>query len=264
MTQTTPARQRLSFDRIAYAYDDYNMHPPEVAAQVGQTIAEETGRNALVLELGIGTARIAQPVADAGCRVIGIDLSAEMLRKAQEKGFSRLMRGNLLHLPLRDASVDAVLVVHVLHHIADWRSALAEAMRVLRPGGVLIQGNDWIDPESCVRRMRGVLRQAVIDLKPSMKPPGAGAAFTQALAHLGGDGGRERIAASWYNHASPATLLTRMASRVHQETWPLDDQLLAASLDRVRTYAESQWEDLTAEQEFERRFVITVTRKVAA
>ncbi|HMO57335.1 MAG TPA: class I SAM-dependent methyltransferase [Roseiflexaceae bacterium] len=263
MTQTLP-QQRYSFDRIAYAYDDFSSHPAEVAAQIGPAIAMASGHNALVLELGIGTARIAQPVADAGCRVVGIDLAIEMLRKAQQKGFERLVRGNLLQLPLRDSSVDAVLVVHVLHHIPDWRAALAEAMRVLRPGGVLIQGNDWLDPQSCVRRMRGVLRQAVIDLKPSLKPPGAGAAFTQALAHLGGDGGHEVIAASWYNRISPADLLARMASRVHQETWPLDDQLLAAALDRVRGFAEQEYADLNTEQEFERRFVLTITRKAFA
>jgi ubiquinone/menaquinone biosynthesis C-methylase UbiE len=260
---TTTKHAPLAFDRIAYAYDDYNLHAPEVSAQIGQSIAQVAGPNGLVLELGIGTGRIAAPVADAGCRVVGIDVSAEMMRKAREKGVSRLARASLLELPFRDQSFDAVLVVHVLHHIADWRQALTEAMRVLRPGGALIMGSDWLDPDSCVRRMRNELRQAVIELRPNMKPPGAGAAYPQFLARIGGVTEPEIIAASWYNRTSPALLLERMASRVHQETWPLDDELLAASLARVRALAEANWADLAAEQQFERRFVLSVTRKQA-
>jgi ubiquinone/menaquinone biosynthesis C-methylase UbiE len=261
MTLTTPPRAPLSFDRIAYAYDDYNLHAPEISAQIGAAIAHVTGRGALVLELGVGTGRIARPILDAGCRVIGLDVSAEMMRKAAEKGITTLIRGSILELPLQDASVDAVMVVHVLHHIADWRTALTEVMRVLRPGGVVLMGNDWLDPESCVRRMRGELRQAVIDLRPSMKPPGAGAQYGQFLAKLGGTMEPDLIASSWFNRASPAMLLERMASRVHQETWPLDDELLAASLARVRALAEANWPDLAAEQEFERRFVLSIVRK---
>jgi ubiquinone/menaquinone biosynthesis C-methylase UbiE len=261
MTLTTSPRTPLSFDRIAYAYDDYNLHAPEISAQIGATIAQLTGPGALVLELGVGTGRIARPILDAGCRVIGLDISAEMMRKASEKGIAKLVRGSLLELPLRDASVDAVMVVHVLHHIADWRVALTEAMRVLRPGGLVIMGNDWLDPESCVRRMRGELRNAVIELRPSMKPPGAGAPYAQFMAKLGGTIEPDMIAAAWFNRASPAMLLERMASRVHQETWPLDDELLAASLARVRAMAEANWPDLEAEQEFERRFMLSLVRK---
>jgi hypothetical protein len=136
-------------------------------------------------------------------------------------------------------------------------------MRVLRPGGLVILGNDWLDPQSCVRRMRGELRQAVIELRPDMKPAGAGAQYDQFLAKLGGTLEPEQIAAAWYNRISPAQLLERMAARVHQETWPLDDELLAASLARVRALAEANWPDLAAEQEFERRFVLSFVRKHA-
>ena len=148
------------------------------------------------------------------------------------------------------------------HHIVDWPLALTAAWRVLRPGGVMILGNDWLDPESCLRRMRAELRQGVIELRPSMKPPGAGAQYAQFLAKQGGTIEDDLIAASWYNHTSPAIVLERMASRVHQETWPLDDELLQASLARVRSLAEAHWPDLEAEQEFERRFMLNVIRKL--
>jgi SAM-dependent methyltransferase len=263
MSAATQDMPRVSFDRIAYAYDDYTSHPPAVAAQIGRSIAGIVGDGALVLELGIGTARIARPVADAGCRVIGIDVAHEMLRRAQARGFERLVRGNLMQLPLADASVDAVLVVHVLHHLSDWRAALAEALRVLRPGGVMLIGNDWLAPDSCVRRMRATLRNAVIAARPELKPPGAGAAFGRALGHLGGVEEPDVVAASWSTRVSPATLLDRMQSRVHQETWALDDETLALAVAAVRADAVAAWDDLEREHEFERRFVLTVSRKGA-
>ena len=262
MTLSTQERKPLSFDRIAYAYDDYNVHAPEVAREIGESIVAVVGHGGTVLELGIGTGRIARPVADAGCQVVGIDVSAEMMLKAREKDIERLVRGSILNLPFQNASFDGVMVIHVLHHIADWRLALTEAWRILKPGGVMILGNDWLDPQSCVRRMRGELRQAVIALRPAMKPPGAGAQYDQFLAKRGGRIEADVIAASWYNHTSPASVLERMASRVHQETWPLDDELLQASLARVRSLAEAHWPDLEAEQEFERRFMLNVIRKL--
>ncbi|PWW23971.1 methyltransferase family protein [Geodermatophilus normandii] len=45
--------------------------------------------------------------------------------------------GDATALPVDDASVDLVVDFHALHHIADWRAAVAEAARVLRPGGQL-------------------------------------------------------------------------------------------------------------------------------
>ena len=70
MTDVLPIR----FDAIAGNYDSVRGHPPEVAEQIGRAIAAVAGTPARVLELGVGTGRIALPVATAGCRVVGIDI----------------------------------------------------------------------------------------------------------------------------------------------------------------------------------------------
>jgi SAM-dependent methyltransferase len=74
-------------------------------------------------------------------RVIGIDRSADVLKRAKALAKRRGMdnitwkRGDMEKLPLPDASVDIALLSQALHHAANPSRAVAEAARVLRPGG---------------------------------------------------------------------------------------------------------------------------------
>lgn len=68
-------------------------------------------------------------------RLILLDLDPAMARKARERGESALV-GDAEALPLAGACLDAVFGFGFLHHVPDWRTALAEVARVLRPGGV--------------------------------------------------------------------------------------------------------------------------------
>lgn len=250
----------ISFDQIAHAYDSLHAHPPEVAARIGAAIARATRAGALVLELGVGTGRIGLPAAAAGCRVAGVDISLEMLRVARTNGLHAVAQGDMLQLPIRDAAIDAVLAVHVFHLVSDWRGALAEAVRVLRPGGAIINGRDWRDPESCYGLLRAKLREVAMDLQPGIRPPGAGAALAQALARYGGVTDDELVAAEWEMRASPAQIIEDMAAGNEPETWALGEALLQAAIARVRAWAEATWSDLAAEQTVRRRFLLSVTR----
>lgn len=160
MTTAAP----IVFDRIAHAYDDQRAHPPGVSAQVGAAIAGVAGPGARVLELGIGTGRIAAPTQSAGCQVVGIDIADGMLRVAQAKGIGRLVRGNIALLPFAAGAFDAVLAVHVLHHLPDWRGGLAEAARLLRPGGELYIQTDVED--------RAAQYREEVSLVPAFVPAG--------------------------------------------------------------------------------------------
>jgi SAM-dependent methyltransferase len=59
-----------------------------------------------------------------------------MLERAAEKGLP-VMIGDASDLPVADGSVDAVLLISMLHHVPDADGALAEARRVVRPGGTM-------------------------------------------------------------------------------------------------------------------------------
>lgn len=94
-----------------------------------------------VADLGCGTGAVAAALAPHVGRVVGVDQSPAMLRAAARRtaglGNVELRRGGLEALPLHDGECDAALLVLVLTYLADPRPALAEAARIVRPGGRL-------------------------------------------------------------------------------------------------------------------------------
>lgn len=98
----------------------------------------------VVLDLGSGAGIdcfLASPRVGPSGRVIGVDMTPEMLEKARSNakrgGFDNVefRLGEIEALPLADASVDVVLSNCVLNLVPDKARALAETFRVLRPGG---------------------------------------------------------------------------------------------------------------------------------
>ena len=98
----------------------------------------------VVADVGTGTGFMALGLAPLVRRVHAIDASAEMLkvleRKLQKKGIANveLRQADGLALPLDDTSVDAVFANMYLHHIPEPPLAIAEMVRVLKPGGRLV------------------------------------------------------------------------------------------------------------------------------
>jgi SAM-dependent methyltransferase len=129
----------VSFDRAAHFYDATRALPLEVAqAQTAQLLSVLADADRPVLEIGVGTGRISVPLADRH-RIVGIDLSREMLRvlAGKESGVVAV-EGDAARLPFRRGTFDAAIVCHVLHLVRAWRRAVDEVARVLVPGGLLL------------------------------------------------------------------------------------------------------------------------------
>ncbi|MCC7010186.1 MAG: ArsR family transcriptional regulator [Acidobacteria bacterium] len=93
-------------------------------------------------DLGCGTGAIVSLLAPHVRTVIGVDASDEMLAAARRRTASfpnvDLRRGSLEALPIAAATLDAALMVLVLHHLPSPVPALAEAFRALKPGARLL------------------------------------------------------------------------------------------------------------------------------
>ncbi len=97
-----------------------------------------------LLDVGTGTGRMLELLGPLVANALGIDQSREMLAVArvniERAGLSNCMvrLGDMYQLPLPDASFDAAVIHQVLHYADRPAEAIAEAARVLRPGGGLI------------------------------------------------------------------------------------------------------------------------------
>jgi ArsR family transcriptional regulator len=93
-------------------------------------------------DLGCGTGSVLTALAPRVATAIGVDASDEMLASARARVGNlknvELHRGTLESLPLADATLDAALMMLVLHHVPAPALALDEAFRVLKPGGRLL------------------------------------------------------------------------------------------------------------------------------
>ena len=136
--------ESVNFDRAAEYYDATRALPADSMDELSGLLAAELAGRQPCLEIGVGTGRIALPLRDHGIRLAGLDISAGMLRRlavnARDRGPVPLLQADATRQPLAAGSFGGVLAVHVLHLMQDWRVAADEALRVLRPGGVLIAG----------------------------------------------------------------------------------------------------------------------------
>jgi ArsR family transcriptional regulator len=97
-----------------------------------------------VADIGCGEGYLTLEAARWARSVIGIDHSDAVLERAKELAGRRQVQnvqwklGDLTRLPLRDNSVDVAMLSQALHHASDPERAIAEAVRILRPGGSVL------------------------------------------------------------------------------------------------------------------------------
>jgi ArsR family transcriptional regulator len=132
------AAQAGHWDEVRSLYVD----DAKVESALLRAFGEHPPRN--LLDIGTGTGRVLQVVAPRIGFGLGIDLSREMLSVARANLDRTSLRncqvrhGDMYHLPLPDGSFEAATMHNVLHFADDPGAALAEAARILRPGGRLV------------------------------------------------------------------------------------------------------------------------------
>lgn len=125
---------RLDYRAQARTYDRTRAASPSILEPIVEALAAAPGR--ALLDVGGGTGNYAAALRERGWEPRVLDRSTEMLARAAAKGLA-VVRADATCLPLSGAAVDAVTMISMLHLVPGWRGALAEARRVLRPGGRL-------------------------------------------------------------------------------------------------------------------------------
>lgn len=134
---------RVTLDDLV-AIDEFHMGGREATAKLAELAG--VGSEDHVLDVGSGLGGPARFLAaSCGCRVTGIDLTAEYCEVARVltervglRDRVRFQQGNALELPFEDASFDVAWTQHISMNIDDKRAFFGEMRRVVRPGGRVV------------------------------------------------------------------------------------------------------------------------------
>jgi SAM-dependent methyltransferase len=259
----------IAFDRAAGYYDQSRGFPPGVEELVADRVEEAVGPARRLLEVGVGTGRIALPLHRRGRRVVGADLSRPMLERYRAKAAAAglppppVLLADATRLPFRDAAFDAVLEVHVLHLVPGWERALAEARRVLAPGGVVVigRGGSHRGGDGPRAETLGRFDELATALGGGPRRVGAGddAAKVEVLAGLGGTA-RALEPVRWEEQETYAQALDLVEGRIYSYAWRLPDEVFATAARRLRAEVEATHPDLDRPHPAGHRFTLTAVR----
>lgn len=214
-----------------------------MAQLVSQIVAElDSGR---CLEIGVGTGRIALPLAAAGVRMVGIDISSEMLGRLIDN--SRHATVNVCHadatkLPFMDKTFDSAIAVHVLHLIPRWRDAVDQIIRVVKPGGKFLVERPERARDAWRREVR---RRFFKEAGDPPWPPGLDR-IEQLDEVMAGHGAAVRPMPELVESgvASVTDLITTLEAGVWSACWSLDEATRKRAAAAARAWAERKLGDL--------------------
>jgi ubiquinone/menaquinone biosynthesis C-methylase UbiE len=124
-------------------------------------------RGEIILDAGCGTGVFTLDTLSSGSKVIGLDLSLPMLKRAEMKlkGFPfRMVLADMLDLPFPDSSFDKVVSVTALEFIEDGKAAVGELFRVTKRGGrIVVATLNSLSPWALRRRVEAKERHTLFE-----------------------------------------------------------------------------------------------------
>lgn len=289
----------LSFDGVAHLYDQTRGYSDDVTTHVTRAIIRKAQATAQTdfLEVGVGTGRIALPLAVLGHSYTGVDISANMLARLDEKARMmgwrensrvwgnypdeetslpssyirfdradsssalRLVNADITHLPFRSGSFDCVIAVHIFHLVDDWQEALSEVIRVLKSGGRLLHCWDTYEKSetSVTQNVHEQWYTILSELGGTVQRPGASIPAVKHWLLEHNLSVEDEHVYAWMQPVAPRKALEAIARRYWSSTWWVPDDIFAVSIKRLRAWASDYYGDLDREYIQERQFVISTT-----
>jgi ubiquinone/menaquinone biosynthesis C-methylase UbiE len=288
----------ISFDRVAYAYDETRGYPPGIDQHIAKAIVDTVNATSetTFMEVGVGTGRIAFPLASLGQTYTGVDISENMIKQLRSKllqngwqeyqqawgslpdedsasahavsryrngaksASMRLVLSDMTALPFHDASFDVVIAVHVFQLVDGWQQALLEVMRVIRPGGVFLHcWDEFVNVE--VWPVGETWGKIVRELGGDIKRPGA-EERSDVTAWLKEHRlqPQEIPVVQWEVIQTPREALDQVTRRLWSSTWVVPDDIFAESVVRLESWAKDYFgTDIDRQFKGTRQFVICKT-----
>jgi len=157
-TRDLRERQRRDWDRIAASVRDFHAAPSTQyyrrceMALLERSVGSLRGKRVLKLDLWneAFNTRILDWMREQGAEVVGLDISRVVAFRARRNSLSNgarsnghapaLLRADIRELPFADGSFDIVYTMGTIEHIDEYRQAIGEVQRVLKPGGRAVVG----------------------------------------------------------------------------------------------------------------------------
>jgi ubiquinone/menaquinone biosynthesis C-methylase UbiE len=230
-----------SFDRVAHIYDETRGLPERVETALADAIVDEVraeGRTPRLFECGIGTGRIAAPVAARGVRVAGTDIAPKMLERLRAKrGDIDVALAEAASPPFRAASFDGAVFFHILHLVPDRAATVRATMSLVRRGGAVRLCNDRHVPGSLGERVDEVMERIMREETTGVKGgrdlgEEVEADFLRAVTEAGARIER-RIVAMYPEPSSGRRIIDALVNREHSGAWVHTDAEIATMARRA-------------------------------
>ncbi len=219
-----------------------------------------------ILEIGVGTGRIARSALANHNTLVGIDISRKMMeqfRLALLSGMPSplLIQGNASSLPLTCGCMDVVVAVHVFHLIPAWQQAVSEAQRVLKPGGMILLGSDDSPPDTPYSRIQEYWGE-LVQKHTGRRAHRGSISLDEVQQYLISTGAQVNIlrTSTWNLTKTPAQIMQRFEQRVFSHTWTIPDGDLQAMVHELGDWMLAEFGSLDQEIDSPTQFVLRVNR----
>jgi ubiquinone/menaquinone biosynthesis C-methylase UbiE len=251
----------ISFDRAADIYDSTRGHPPEISKKIAASLAVHLFHNNRVLEVGIGTGRIARPLLKHGFAITGVDISRKMMERLGKQldpvyPSADLAEANAVWLPFSNRVFDAAIFVHVIHLVSEWKQLLFEVHRVITKPGKIIIGYDWYPEDTPSGMLRtkwdeivsGVSNHARHDFKKRFQD------VKQTITGMGASF-QEWTAVEWSIKSNLRNDIEKIEARTWSSTWQVDDDQFQDALHQIKEWAGAAFGEIDYEYTYSRKFI---------
>ena len=244
----------VSFDRAAGYYDRTRTIPDSLMANLLPALLAELPKEGACIEIGVGTGRIALPLVHEGVRLVGVDISREMLLQLVINAAGAhipIALADATQLPFRDRTFTAAIAAHVLHLIPNWKAAVDELTRVLTPGAVILVSRGALGRTRdsgagpTAEWDRRLVRQFFAEAGDPPWPPGLDA-ITELDQYLG-----DRCSQLYelpeifaVGASSVNDLLATLEAGYWAACWNLDESVRTRSAEKARDWARAEYGDL--------------------